>query len=483
MRSVFAAIATAVMIASVEHVALAEEAPTTPTPASAPGDSRPLTLEEVVRSVRDRHPLLRAAELERSIASADLLSAEGGFDPAIKARAVTTPVGPYTSDRVEALAELPTSVWGTRVFAGYRVSRGDFAVYDGKLATGDLGEARVGVQVPLWRDGPIDRRRAALRRAEIGIDAARLGVGQQRIETVRAAALRYWDWVGAGYRVNVARENLAIAVARDSALEIRVTHGEIPAFERTENERVTHQRAAQVAGAERSLQSAAIELSLFLRSADGSPVRPDASRLPASFPAVAPPHSDPRVAEEVALARRPELRRLELMQQQTQVDRDLWNNQRKLGLDLVAAGAKDFGAVADARLAKPELELSLLVDVPLWTRSQDGRVQAADASLARLAHQGRFARDRVVADVRDAASAVDMALERIAATRREVLASKQLVQMERQRFELGEGTLLIVNLREQALVEANLREIDALTDYFKALANERAASGADTSST
>jgi outer membrane protein TolC len=482
MRAWFAGIAMTVTIAVAPATALAEEGPTTTVAASTTVDSSPLSLEEVLRCVRERHPLLRAAEQERSIASADLLSAEGGFDPTIKARAVTTPVGPYTSDRVEALAEVPTSLWGTRVFAGYRVSRGDFAVYDGKLATGELGEARVGVQVPLWRDGPIDRRRAALRRAEIGIDAAKLGVGQQRIDTVRAAALRYWDWVAAGYRVSVARENLAIAVVRDSALEIRVSHGEIPAFERTENERVTHQRAAQVAGAERAFQSASIELSLFFRAADGTPIRPDASRLPTTFPAVAPLRAAPRLAEEAALQRRPELRRVELMQHQAQLDRDLWNNQRKLGLDLVAAGAKDFGAVADARLAKPELELSLLVDVPLWTRNQDGRVQAAEATLARLAYQGRFARDRVIADVRDAASAVDMALERIAATRREVLASKQLVLMERQRFELGEGTLLIVNLREQALVEANLREIDALADYFKALANERAASGDDSNS-
>lgn len=483
MRSPFAGIVMAVVIVSAEVTALAEGGLTTSGATRTAVDNRSLSLEEVIRCVRERYPLLRAAELESSLASADLLSAEGGFDPTIKARAVTTPVGPYTSDRVEALAEVPTSVWGTRVFAGYRVSRGDFAVYDGKLVTGELGEARVGVQVPFWRDGPIDRRRASLRRAEIGIDAARLGVGQQRAETLRAASLRYWDWVAAGYRVNVARETLAIAVARDSALEIRVSHGEIPAFERVENERVTHQRAAQIAGAERSFQSAAIELSLFFRTADGTPVRPDASRLPASFPAVVPSLSDPRLAEEAALSRRPELRRVELMQQQTQVDRDLWNNQRKLGIDLVAAGAKDFGAVPDARLAKPELELSLLVDVPLWTRNQDGRVQAADATLARLAYQGRFARDRVVADVRDAASAVDMALERIAATRREVLVTKQLVRMEQQRFELGEGTLLIVNLREQALVEANLREIDALADYFKALANERAASGADSGST
>ncbi len=465
MRRILAAVLAALTLATATPRAHASEPP--------------LSLEDVVRSVHERHPLLRAAEQERALASADLLSAEGGFDPTIKARATTIPVGPYTNDRFEGYVELPTSVWGTRLFAGYRASRGDFAVYDGKQITGEWGEARAGVQVPLWRDGPIDRRRASLRRAELGIDAAKLGVGQQRIETVRAASLRYWDWVAAGYRVNVTRENLTIAVARDSALAIRVDRGEIPAFERIENERVVHQRTAQLAAAERSLQNASIELSMFVRAPDDSPLRADVSRLPSAFPPVEPERLEGRTAEATALALRPELPRLERMQEQARVDRDLWNNQRKLGIDLVAAGAKDFGAVYDARLSRPELELSVLVDVPIWTRSQDGRVRAAEATLARLAHQRSFARDRIVADVRDARSAVAMAIERIAATRKEVLTSKQLVLSERQRFELGEGTLLIVNLREQALVEAQQREIDALADYFKALANERAAGGDD----
>jgi cobalt-zinc-cadmium efflux system outer membrane protein len=464
------------LLAAVIAIAIALACATRPAHADE-AQPRALSLDDVVRAVVERHPLVRAAELEQSAASADLLSAEGGFDPSFKARATSIPTGPYTSDRVEAYAEVPTSLWGTRFFAGYRVSRGAFPIYEGKLVTGEYGEARAGVQVPLWRDGPIDRRRAALRRAELGIDAARLGVGQQRIEMVRSASLKYWDWVAAGHRVNVARDNLAIAVTRDSALAIRVEHGDIPAFERAENERVIHQRTASVAAAERAFQNASIELSLFLRDPDGSPIRADASRVPGAFPDITPMHPDARAAEESALSRRPELRRVAVMTEQARVDRDLWNNQRKLALDVVAAGAKDFGAVADARLGKPELELSLLVDIPLWTRTQDGRVQAADATLARLAHQGRFARDRVVADVRDARSAVDMAVERIAATRKEVVTSRQLVQMERQRFELGEGTLLIVNLREQNLVEAQQREIDAVADYLKAVVNERAAGG------
>lgn len=460
----------AALAALVPAVAQAQEAP--PVTVGAPSD--PLTLSEVTTTVLERHPLLRAVAQDRAIAAADMLSAEGGFDPSLRARVVTIPTGPYPSDRLETIVEQPTALWGTKFFGGYRVSRGDFAPYDGKLVTGDWGEARVGAAVPLWRDGPIDKRRAALQKAELGTEAARLSVAQARIEAVRSASLKYWDWVGTGRKLEIVRDLLGIAVARDAALAARVARGDIPAFERAENERVIYQRRAQVAAAERAVQNAAIELSLFYRAASGEPVVPPAGRLPESFPEPAPRAFDVQASEREALARRPELRRIDVLRDQTRVDRALANNQRKLGVDLVVAGAKDFGP-GDPRILKPELEVGVLVDVPILTRVQDGRVRAAEASYAKLSEQQRFARDRVVADVRDAASAVDQAQERIAAARREIATARQLVAAEMQRFELGEGTLLLVNLREQALAEAQQREIDALSDYQKALANQRAA--------
>jgi outer membrane protein TolC len=119
----------------------------------------------------------------------------------------------------------------------------------------------------------------------------------------------------------------------------------------------------------------------------------------------------------------------------------------------------------------------VLVDVPLLTRVQDGRFQAAEASMARVSEQARFQKDRIVADVRDATSAVEMARQRLSAVRSEIVASGLLVDAEKQRFDLGEGTLLLVNLREAALAEARAREIDVLSDYHKALASQKAATG------
>jgi outer membrane protein, heavy metal efflux system len=119
----------------------------------------------------------------------------------------------------------------------------------------------------------------------------------------------------------------------------------------------------------------------------------------------------------------------------------------------------------------------VLLDIPVQTRAQRGRVQAAQASAERFGARARFARERIDADVRDAHSAIAAARERIEATRLEVALALELERGERARFEQGDSNLLIVNLREQQSAEALSREVDALLDYFRAQADLRAARG------
>ena len=446
----------------------------------ARGGSPPLSLEDVRSSVERSFPLLKAAELEQTMASADLLSAEGGFDLSWKTRGTVTPVGYYDSTRVETMVEKPTAVWGASTFAGWKLGTGKFAVYDGRLETLEYGELRAGLNVPLWRNGPIDRRRANLARAELGKDIGGLSVAQQRIEFQRAAAHRYWGWVAAGRRLAIAKELLKNVTERDTGLAIRVDRGDLPPVERADNARAIEQRKAQLAVAQRGLEQATIELALFMRDGSGRPAPPAAERLPDTFPA--PPADRPAMGGgEVARAqsRRPEPQRLQLQLRQNQIEHDWANNQLAPGIDLQLAGSQDFGRSVAARpdLSKPLFEVTLLIDIPLQTRLMRGRADAASAMVSRLEHQQRFALDRIEADVRDAHSAVRGAHERIEAARREIKLALELESAERTRFEQGDSHLLIVNLREQQTVEAELREVDALLDYHRAIADSRAARG------
>ena len=98
------------------------------------------------------------------------------------------------------------------------------------------------------------------------------------------------------------------------------------------------------------------------------------------------------------------------------------------------------------------------------------------------AREGRYLAGRasslsalIVAEVRDATSAMVQARRRLEAVRAEVRAADELATLEERRFDLGDSTLLIVNLRETAAAESHIKEVDALVDYHKAEANYRAA--------
>ncbi|HEU4404564.1 MAG TPA: TolC family protein [Polyangiaceae bacterium] len=446
-------------------------------PAAPPPSPDVLTLAEVLRSAEAAYPPLRAAELERDIARADLLSAEGGFDLSWRTRASTTPLGYYQYHRLDTVVEVPTQLWGSTFFAGYRIGRGNIPSYYGELATLSQGEVRGGVNVPLWRNGPVDRRRANVWRAEAGRRVADLGVAQQRLEIARAAAVRYWDWVVAGRRLQIARDLLSLAVARDAGVGTRVARGDLPAFEHADNARAILQRRAQVVAAERGLEGAALELSLFLRGPDGAPRLPDPGRLPTSLPEP-DPAAGPPTQEAVAAAtrRRPELGRLEALRRQSEVELRWAKNQLMPGLDAQVVASRDFGD-GPASLRPTVLEAAVLLDVPLQTRVARGRVDAAEAQIARVDAQSAFARDRISVEVRDALVAMRAARQRVEAARGEVELARQLEQSERARFDLGEGTLLVVNLREQATADAAQREAEALADYHRAVATYRAAAG------
>lgn len=448
--------------------------------ARAQQPTEPLSHEALLSTVERTFPLLKAAELEEAIAGADVLSAEGGFDVSWKTRATLTPIGYYDNYRVESTLEKPTAIWGATGFVGYRLGSGKFPVYYGNQETLDYGELRAGVSVPLWRNGPIDRRRSSLEKADLGRGVAKLGVAQQRIDYRRAASIRYWAWVAAGRRLAVAESLLAIAEGRDDGLAERVARGDLPNIERVDNLRALEQRRAQLAIARRGLEQASLELSLYLRDAKGNRQVPERSRLPKDFPEIAGDASI-GLPEDFVAARtnRPEVQRLDLLTKQNEVELRYAKNQMALGLDLQLVGSQDFGPQNPKRpdLHKPVFEVSLLLDVPLQTRAMQGRADASAATLRRLSFQRSFFTDRIDTDVRDAHSALRAAKERLDATRREVTLAKDLEESERLRFQQGDSHLLIVNIREQQTAEAQLREVDAVLDWYRAQADLRAARG------
>ena len=440
---------------------------------TAPGR---LTVRDVLDGLVRNYPPLQAADQERLSAIQDRLLSEGGFDATLRSRLARTASSAYPQTRLDTQVDQATSFGGLSWFGGYRLGLGDFAAYDGKQETNSIGEIRGGFIFPLLRNGSIDRRRATLMRAEQGVLAAEAIFRQQHLETARMACWRYWDWVAAGLRLGQARQLLEVAERRTVDLETASRIGQIPAMEVLENQRAVMQRRAQVFAADRALTQASIELGLVVRDAEGQPIEIGADRLPANLPDASLPVSGEERARETAQSSRPELVRLLAQVRMARIEVELNRNQTLPGLDLSITGSQDLGEGSTKR-QPTEIEAGIGLEWPIQTRTLEGRLGMSEAQLARLEAQQRVLQDRVRADVKDAWNALAIARKRADLSARERELASQLEEAERVRFRVGEGTLFVVNLREQATLEAALREIEARADQLKQLASLEVAMG------
>jgi outer membrane protein TolC len=436
-----------------------------------------LKLDDVLESVKQHYPPLLAALQEEALADADLLQAQGQFDVTARGRWDSDSLGYYTNRRWTVGIEQPTAFLGMSLLGGYRHGEGSFAPYDGKLETRSGGEWQTGVRLPLLRDRSIDRRRADVSKANLGRQVARLSVQQQKLAIAFLASRTYWNWVAAGRRFRITQTVLQIAQNRQNFLDESVKGGLLPAIDAADNRRAVLQRRGQLVEAERVLQQAAIELSLFLRDNRGLPVLPRPEQLPEKFPDPVA-LSDGQVREDglEAIRRRPELPRLEAQREQAQIDAKHARNQRLPALDVIAGFTSESGTGVVSR-GPQELKAGVSFEFPWQRRSATGRLRAAEARSQQIRQREQFARDQVQAEVQDAASALQTAFERTRVADDEVTVSRELEDAERTRFELGEGTLFQLNLREMATLESAQREIAAKADYHRALAGYKAAIG------
>ncbi len=434
-----------------------------------------LSLEQVVASVYRSYPLLEAAFYARDIAQGDHIAAHGAFDLKVKGASQNGPMGFYETYRQSIGVEQPL-FGGGMAFGGYRLGRGQFQPWYLERQTDKSGEFSTGIALPLARNVDIDSRRAQLWRTDLGRQLAEPEIQSQRIDFVRAASYAYWDWVAAGRAQQIAESLLTIAEDRNEAIRRKVEAGDTEPPVLQDNRRLIVSREAKVIDAQRKLQQSAIKLSLFLRDDTGRPLVPLPDNLP-DFPSAVEPDENALEADiQAALANRPELRALDLLRQQLEIDLAAARNELLPDVQAVVAASQDAGAAATSKNDKSQLELEagLYLDVPLQRRAARGKMTTVEGKLGQLSAKTRMTADKIAADVQAVYAALLAAYRQIERARESVELANRLAEIERRKFELGESDLLSVNLREQQAAEAQSTEVDALFDYFTATADYQA---------
>lgn len=436
---------------------------------------QPLTHSAVIRSVTSQYPPYLMALIERDIAAGRLRQAQGSFDLNFLAKGSFNPTGYYDGSSGDFVFDQPLPFWGGNIFAGYKISSGSLADYDKNRTLLD-GELRAGIRVNLLRDGPIDSRRAALWKARLDQEITDPFIQRQHLDIIRSATRAYYNWLAMGLRYDVTENLLRIAKDRESAIAELVKKGQVAPIVEVDNERLVISRQLSLVQARRRFEAASIELSLFYRDERDEPRFITRQQLPAKFPPSTPLKENqigPNISQ--SFIKRPELRRIGLVMEKLGIDQKLAKNALLPNLDITANVSENLGPGPYKDRKETETSIGLEFKVPLQRNEAKGRLLTISAELERLTADAKFARERIVAEIRDAYSAVKAAHEQISQTKRNVVLAKQLEEAESKRFEQGAADLFALQIREQATFDGRLLEIDAQAEFFRAQADYKTA--------
>jgi outer membrane protein TolC len=438
-----------------------------------------LTYQQFLTQVRANHPKLYSADLDRRIAGAKFLEKQGAFDPGVSLETDYLRYNDFSKrGKVSKALDNDLSLnWlsrsGVRLAAGGRYNIGD--VKPPLYPTGTTGEYFMSVRVPLLRGFRINDKVAMEMQAEIGIPVADALFNQNRLSTLLQASYSYWNWVFSQRKVKISENLLALANIRYQAIRDRVKEGDLPPIDEVEAGQEVQRRKGLLVRSQREYERQLFGLSRYLWEPGGQPSPlPEKNAIPEFIPTPSSLESEAWMeARRLALETRPELKALNLQKKIVEVDLRQAKNMKLPVLDLFATPGYDTGEQSIG----PTIRAGVVLAVPLRQRTANGMIAAAEFKTQKLDLEQRILLQQVLLEVDDAVSAINASYQQYLAAQREHELAYELEKGERERFELGDSTLFLVNQRERSTAEAAMRVQDLEVEYHQTIANFKAVSG------
>ena len=428
----------------------------------AAGDS--LTLSSFLERVRAAHPVARQAELSRRQAVSDLRAARGGFDPVLSATwdfKRFKGIGYF--DEIDTRLSVPTP-WGVDFRLGWERAAG--AIINPERATPPVGLLSAGVSIPLGPRLITDDRRTVLRQAELATDIAEADANAQVARLLQLAARDWGAWFEAEARARIAADGVELARFRLDGVRRRVAAGDAAPIDSLEALTEWERRLLLEVEARAAAVGARLVVSGYLWDARGAPVALAEGTEPERDALLMRDTRLDHATVDRAIRDHPLVQQARARWLQADAQRRLTSVQvlPTISAEIAAlAAGSSIGALPSPSNAADDLKAGLSVRVPLLARRELGRLRAAEDRTRQLLTE----RDRVERDVRLVAERALVDLRAVEAQRggqaRVLAASQALLAAEQRRFEIGESSLLFVNLRERAVLDERQRsaQLDA----------------------
>ena len=434
------------------------------------GDStKTLALGEFLQVVKKYHPLSQQASLTVDKANANLTNARGGFNPLLSSAVnekTFDAVNYYKSSNVQI--NIPTW-YGIELQTGIEYLEGSRT--DPQQTAGRTGF--VGVSVPLLKNLLIDKRRATLQQAKIMVGASAYEKQKMLNDLLMEATDTYWQWV----QCHLVYKNYANIIELNNKRVNMVTKayqlGDRPAIDTIEAITQLQQFEWQQNEALLRLQNATVMLSTFLWKENNQPYELPAGIVPdikiaSLFNAVIFPDIETAIAD--AKRNHPDLITYSYKLSSLQIEKKLKSQELLPSFNLKynqLGKGYNIASIAAKTNFDNNYRFGLSLSMPLLFSQGRGELKMAKIKLTETKLQQQQKEIEITGKIKSYYNELVNYKTQVTLLQKNYDSYLRLQQAEETRFLNGEGSLFLVNSRENKTQEAFLKLTETLIKYNK----------------
>jgi outer membrane protein TolC len=419
--------------------------------------------EAFLLKVLEQHPVAKQAKLIPEFAETYVLKARGGFDPKLSYDLSQKYYGNKLYYNLsDAQLKIPTW-YGLSLKTGVENNRG--SNLDPQGATPDNGLWYGGIEANLGNGLLIDQRRAELKKASIFQQSSELEKRLALNELMFEAGYAYWNWFEQYHSVEILKEALDISAKRLNAMKRMAELGDRPFIDTVEASIQYQTRSAAYSEQLTAYQNSTAYLNRFLWQAGTIPQELEATAMPLSKEMVAVQAPKLMTAEllDTVIEEHPYLAIIDFKLEALDVDRKFAKEQLKPTLCV------NYNFLNEpvqynpfAQFSPNDYKWGISAQMPLLYRKERAAYQQTELKI----NQTQLERLDQTAQLR--AKLLTAKYEYMNAVQQKEIflsnaqSTQKLLEAELQLFETGESSLFMINTREMAAFQAELKALSYL---------------------
>ncbi|MBT31887.1 MAG: transporter [Thalassobius sp.] len=436
-----------------------------------------LSLDELYKQILENHPVAKQAQLLSENAKQQLRLSRGYFDPKIKS---TYDTKEFHETEYYSLwkTELKIPVWlgGIDLKAGYEKNTGYYLNPEHNTDDG-RGLPYAGISVPIGKGLFIDERRASVRQAAIFEDISEAEKVKMLNKLILQVAKDYWNWYFYYHQYETLERGFEIAEYFFKSVKIRVEQGDMAPIDSVEAKITMQQRQMDLNNANVQLKNARLMLSNHIWGPDSEPLELSESINPVNLPWE---YDDPQTLQELmdfAMENHPELLKIRFKNEQLLVDRRLAREMLKPELNLNYNFLKDTESKFDYSYLSENYKLGISFEMPIFLRKERAKVQQVNIKIDQNQLESKQKEREIINELNAKYNELVNLNEQLDLQEDMVDNYVKMVRGERQKFRVGESSVFYVNVRENKLIEAEVKLFKMRYEFAKSIAELRWAAG------